>query len=66
MKILGGIVFLIGLWMMISPQAVLGLQELRWIAEYSFPGEAFLGALVCSGSLLLFGKTKENNSVKSH
>ncbi len=52
--------------MMVSPQAVLGLHQLRWIAEYAFPGEAFLGALVCSGSLLLFGETKENNSANSH
>lgn len=66
MKILGGIVFLIGLWMMVSPQAVLGLHELRWIADYAFPGEAFIGALVCSGSLMLFGKgkLKENNNLR--
>ena len=66
MKILGVIIFLIGLWMMVSPQAVLGLHELRWIADYAFPGEAFLGALVSSASLLLFGKTKPNNNVNSH
>jgi hypothetical protein len=66
MKILGVIIFLIGLWMMVSPQAVLGLHELRWIADYAFPGEAFLGALVSSASLLLIGKTKPNNSVNSH
>ncbi|PLR98514.1 hypothetical protein [Bacillus sp. T33-2] len=66
MRIVGYIVFLIGLWMMVSPQAVLGLHELRWIADYAFPGEAFIGALVSSGSLLLIGKTKANNSVNSH
>ncbi|TDL75786.1 hypothetical protein E2R56_08370 [Rhodococcus qingshengii] len=66
MKIVGYIVFLIGLWMMVSPQAVLGLHELRWIADYAFPGEAFLGAIVSAGSLLLIGKTKANKSVNSH
>lgn len=63
MKIIGGIIFLIGLWMMISPQAVLGLHELRWIADYSFPGEAFIGALVSAASLIFFGK-KELNETK--
>jgi hypothetical protein len=57
MKLVGYIIFLIGLWMMVSPQAVLGLHELRWIAEYAFPGEAFIGALVCSTSLLFFGNS---------
>jgi hypothetical protein len=65
MKLLGGIVFLIGIVMMVSPQAVLGLQELKWIAEYSFPGEALLGALVCAASLMMFGKKKLNESTES-
>jgi hypothetical protein len=65
MKVLGGIVFFIGIVMMVSPQAVLGLQELKWIADYSFPGEALLGALVSAGSLLMFGKTKLNPNTES-
>jgi hypothetical protein len=60
MKILGYIVFLIGIWMMVSPQAVLGLKELKWMADYSFAGEAFLGALICSGAFLLIKFPKSN------
>jgi hypothetical protein len=65
MKVLGYILFLIGIWMMVSPQAALGLKELNWIADYSFPGEAFLGALVSAGSLLIIGKLKPNQSVET-
>jgi hypothetical protein len=57
MKFLGYLVFVIGVWMMVSPQAILGLQELKWIANYAFAGEAFIGALVCSVSLLMIGKS---------
>jgi hypothetical protein len=64
MKVLGSIVFLVGIWMMVSPQAVLGLQELKWIADYSFPGEAFLGALISASSLLMFGKGKLNENME--
>ncbi len=58
MKILGYIVFLIGIWMMVSPQAILGLDIFKWMANYSFPGEAFLGAIVCAGSLLLISNSQ--------
>jgi hypothetical protein len=58
MKVLGYLVLLLGVWMMISPQAIIGLQELKWMAKYAFPGEAFLGALVASGSLLLIRPSK--------
>ncbi|SFD35684.1 hypothetical protein SAMN05428981_10140 [Bacillus sp. OV194] len=58
MKVLGYCIFFIGLWMMISPQAVLGLQELKWMANYAFPGEALIGAFICAASLLLFNPSK--------
>ncbi|WP_026692599.1 hypothetical protein [Peribacillus kribbensis] len=54
MRILGCILFTAGFWMMVSPQAALGVSELKWMADYSFPGEALFGALFCSLSLLLF------------
>lgn len=53
MKIVGYLLFAIGMWMMVAPQAVLGIEQLKWMAEYAFPGEALLGAIVCAGSLLL-------------
>ncbi|MGG1397154.1 hypothetical protein ABE288_04900 [Bacillus salipaludis] len=63
MKIIGYLVFLIGLWMMVSPQAILGLKELKWIAEYAFPGEAFIGAIACSASLLMIGNKGDKHAV---
>ena len=62
MKIIGYGLFIVGVWMMVSPQATLGLKELRWMAEYSFPGEALIGAIVCAYSLLLIGPLKSNSS----
>ena len=53
-KILGWIVFVIGSWMLVSPQALLGLKQLKWMYSYAFPGEVLLGVLVtCAGFLLL-------------
>lgn len=58
MKVLGYFVLFAGIWMMVSPQAVLGLKELKWMANYAFPGEAFLGALVAASSFLLIRSPK--------
>jgi Na+/H+-dicarboxylate symporter len=35
-----------GLWMIIAPQARMGLPALRWMSSAAFPGEAVAGALV--------------------
>jgi Na+/H+-dicarboxylate symporter len=35
-----------GLWMIVAPQARLGLPALRWMSTAVFPGEALVGALV--------------------
>ena len=40
-----------GAWMIVSPQAVLGLDQLKWMYKYAFPGEVLLGALVMTVSL---------------
>lgn len=53
-KIFGWIIFLAGSWMMVSPQALLGLKQLKWMYNYAFPGEVLLGVLVtCVGLYLL-------------
>jgi hypothetical protein len=41
-KFLGWVLFLAASWMLVSPQAVLGLQELKWMAKYAFSGEVLL------------------------
>jgi Na+/H+-dicarboxylate symporter len=52
-KLVGWILIAIGAWMIVSPQAVLGLDQLKWMSKYAFPGEVLLGALLFTGSLQL-------------
>lgn len=61
-KILGWIVFAIGSWMLVSPQALLGLKQLKWMYNYAFPGEVLLGVLVtCLGFYLLDFKVQDED-----
>jgi hypothetical protein len=57
-KILGYVLLLVGLWMMVSPQATLGLEPLKWMSDSQFPLEAFLGALLAATSFLLIRPSK--------
>jgi hypothetical protein len=41
-KLLGWILFAVASWMLVSPQAILGLQELKWMAKYAFSGEVLV------------------------
>jgi Na+/H+-dicarboxylate symporter len=36
----------VGLWMLIAPQARMGLPALRWMSRSVFPGEALVGAVL--------------------
>lgn len=58
MKAIGYILMLAGIWMMVSPQAVLGLPALKWMARYAFAGEAFLGAFLVAAAFLLIRPAK--------
>jgi hypothetical protein len=61
-KISGGVLLALGAWMLISPQAHLGLKGLSWMQNYAFPGEALLGilAMVPAYYLLNFKWEDEN------
>ncbi len=52
-RIAGWILMALGAWMIVSPQALLGLDQLKWMYRYAFPGEVVLGAMVMSASLYL-------------
>ena len=41
-KLLGWILFLAASWMLVAPQAVLGLAELKWMSRHAFSGEVLL------------------------
>jgi Na+/H+-dicarboxylate symporter len=49
----GWFVMLAGSWMLVSPQALLGLDQLKWIHNYAFSGEVLPGALVMTIALYL-------------
>ncbi len=52
-KLAGWVLMLLGTWMLVSPQAVMGLNQLKWMYNYAFRGEAMLGVVVFSASLYL-------------
>ena len=51
--LIGWIFMATGAWMIVSPQAQLGLDQLNWMHRYAFRGEVVLGALVATLSLRL-------------
>jgi hypothetical protein len=53
-RLLGMIASATGLWMVIAPQARLGLPALRWMSESAFQGEALAGALVLLAGLWMW------------
>ena len=66
-KIIGWILLLVGAWMLISPQALLGVKELKWMYKYAFPGEVLLGMLVLMGAYYCLElKPKKGSDKPSH
>ena len=57
-KVIGWVTLLVGTWMLVSPQALLGLNQLKWMHDYAFPGEVPLGILILSVSLYSLGGQK--------
>jgi Na+/H+-dicarboxylate symporter len=52
-RFIGWAIMVLGAWMIVSPQALLGLDQLKWMYRYAFPGEVLLGALAITVSLQL-------------
>ncbi|MGH9680425.1 MAG: cation:dicarboxylate symporter family transporter, partial [Candidatus Acidiferrales bacterium] len=52
-RVLGGVLLAPGAWMLVAPQAKLGLKLLQWMSTGSFAGEAILGIIVVCVSLYL-------------
>ena len=52
-KLAGWALMALGTWMLVSPQAVMGLNQLKWMHNFAFRGEVLLGVLVMSASLYL-------------
>jgi hypothetical protein len=64
-KTFGWIIFLLGSWMLVSPQALLGLKQLKWMYNYAFPGEVLLGVIVSSVGLYLLDIKLSSEDVKT-
>jgi hypothetical protein len=47
-KALGFLLFIVGSYMLVAPQSLLGLKELKWMAKQSFPGEILVGIVIVS------------------
>jgi Na+/H+-dicarboxylate symporter len=52
-RLIGWALLAFSAWMIVSPQSLLGLDQLKWMYRYAFPGEVVLGALVMTLSLYL-------------
>jgi hypothetical protein len=53
-RLLGLVASGVGLWMLVAPQARMGLPALRWMSASVFPGEAFAGAFVLLAGLWMW------------
>ncbi|MGA7579422.1 MAG: hypothetical protein ACLQUW_05185 [Desulfobaccales bacterium] len=63
-KILGWLLFAVGAWMMISPQAILGLNQLKWMAHYAFSGEMLVGVVVMMAAYYLIDLKPSESATK--
>jgi hypothetical protein len=63
-RLLGVVVSAAGLWMVVAPQARMGLAALRWMSEAAFQGEAIVGAFVLlTGVWLWLGAREPVNTL---
>ena len=65
-KVIGWILFLVGAWMLVSPQALTGLAQLKWMHKYAFPAEVLLGIPVLAAALYLLDLKPKKNGKNSH
>jgi Na+/H+-dicarboxylate symporter len=59
----GWLLMALGTWMLVSPQAVMGLNQLKWMHNYAFRGEVWLGVLVLGASLYLLNANGSTDDV---
>ena len=61
-RLLGIVISAAGLWMVVAPQARMGLPALRWMSQSAFQGEAVVGALVLFVGLWMWLGRRESMS----
>lgn len=62
-ELAGWVLMALGAWMLVSPQAVMGLNQLKWMHDYAFRGEVLLGVLVLGTSLYLLNANGTTDNV---
>ena len=65
-RVLGIILALVGSWMLVSPQALKGLAELKWMYKYAFSGEILVGIVVVAAGFYLIGFSAPKVGKPSH
>ncbi len=66
-KVLGILLLLAGSYMLVAPEALLGLKELKWMSKQAFSGEILLGiVVVCLAYYLLDMKPGRQAGNASH
>lgn len=61
-RALAFILLILGSWGLISPQANLGLAQLRWISHYVFPCETFAGMIALVLAFYLMGEVPADST----
>jgi len=64
-RLLGWILLVAGAWMVVAPQARLGLKQLQWMYRSAFGGEVLLGILVVCAALFLLSVSSGNGNSDS-
>ena len=62
-QLAGWVLMALGAWMLVSPQAMMGLEQLKWMHNYAFRGEVWLGVLVLAASLYLLNANGATSDV---
>src|ERR1700730_1675384 len=62
-QLAGWVLMALGAWMLVSPQAMMGLEQLKWMHNYVLRGEVWLGVLVLAASLYLLNANGATSDV---
>ena len=65
-KIIGYVLVAAGSWMLVSPQALLGVAQLKWMHKYAFAGEVLLGIVVLCAAYYCLGFKAQLPDKPSH
>ena len=65
-QFIGWILFLVGALMLVVPQALTGLAQLKWLHEFSFPAQVLVGIPILGLSLYLVKLKSPQKAKNTH